>query len=325
MFYAGGAPDAIEAGAVRARDALAFTARLAAAVRARARDWDAVIAHWLAPAAIAALPTRGPLLAIAHGGDVHLLLRTRLLAPAIAGLAARRARLVFVTDELRDRARANVPAPLARWIDRHAIVQPMGVDLARFAAISHPAPAPRPTIAVLARLVPIKGVDVAIDAMAALATPARLVIAGAGPAAGALAARAAAIAARTPHAIELAGALDADRRDDLLATAAVVVVPSRPTANRTEGAPVTAVEALAAGRPVIASATGGLADLPAPVRLVAPDDPAALAAAIASVLRAPPSAEACRAAARTRGWQTVAPRLAAHWLAAQPVTHQARN
>src|SRR5258706_214205 len=81
----------------------------------------------------------GPLLAVAHGGDVHLLIRTGLLAPTIAALAVRRARLAFVTSELRDRARAAVPGVLARWIDRHAIVQPMGVDLARFAAIPDPA------------------------------------------------------------------------------------------------------------------------------------------------------------------------------------------
>jgi glycosyltransferase involved in cell wall biosynthesis len=325
LFYSGGAPDALEAGAASARDALAFTARLAAAVRRRAPAWDGVVAHWLAPSALAALSTRGPLLAIAHGGDVHLLARARLLAPALAALAARRAKLVFVTAALRDLARAAVPPSLARWIDRHAIVQAMGVDLARFAAIPAAPAASRPTIAVLARLVPIKGVDVAIDAMAALAAPVRLVIAGAGPAAAPLAERAARVAARTGHAIELAGALDAERRDRLLATAALVVVPSREMPARSEGAPVTAIEALAAGRPVVACATGGLADLPPPVRLVAPDDPAALARTIAAVLAAPPAPDLCRAAAAPRAWSIVATRLHDHWLAAQPATHHARN
>jgi glycosyltransferase involved in cell wall biosynthesis len=323
LFYAGGAPDALEAGASLA-DAARFSARLAAAVAARAARWDAVIAHWLAPSAIAALPTRGPLLAIAHGGDVHLLLRLRLLAPVIAALAARRARIAFVSDDLRARARAALPRPLAAWLDRRAIVQPMGVDVARFAAliaVTPPvAPVP-PIIAVLARLVPIKGVDVVIDAMAAVAAPARLVIAGDGPSAELLAARAARIAARTGKSIELVGGLAAPDRDALLAAAAVVVVPSRPIASatgpghRVEGAPLAAIEALAAGRPVIAAATGGLAALPPPVRLVAPDDAAALGRAIDDVLRAPPPADQCRAAARSRDWREVAARLHSHWLA----------
>jgi glycosyltransferase involved in cell wall biosynthesis len=326
LFYAGGAPDALEAGASLA-DAARFSAKLAAAVAARAARWDAVIAHWLAPSAIAALPTRGPLLAIAHGGDVHLLLRLRLLAPVIAALAARRARIAFVSDDLRARARAALPRPLAAWLDRRAIVQPMGVDVARFAALIavppvHPVPPPMPPIiAVLARLVPIKGVDVVIDAMAAVAAPARLVIAGDGPSAELLAARAARIAARTGKSIELVGGLAAPDRDALLAAAAVVVVPSRPIAaatdpgHRVEGAPLAAIEALAAGRPVIAAATGGLAALPPPVRLVAPDDAAALGRAIDDVLRAPPPADQCRAAARSRDWREVAARLHSHWLA----------
>jgi glycosyltransferase involved in cell wall biosynthesis len=330
LFYDGGAPDALEAGA-RLRDAAAFSARLAARAVVRSRRWDAVVAHWLAPSAVAALPTRGPLLAIAHGGDVHLLLRLGALTPVVAGLAARRARVAFVCEDLRARAIAALPARLAAWLDERSIVQPMGVDLARFAAIDAPpappppSPAARATIAVLARLVPIKGVDVVIDAMAAVDAPARLVIAGDGPSAELLAARAARMSARTGQPIELVGGVGADARDRLLATASVVVVPSRPAGERVEGAPVAAIEALAAGRPVIAAATGGLAELPAPVRLVAPDDAMALGRAITDVLRAPPPAEVCRAAARSRGWAEVAERLADHWLAAQRVTHEARK
>lgn len=324
MFYGGGAPDAIEAGEVSVASAVSFTARMTAVVARRARRWDAVIAHWLAPSAIAALPTRGPLLAIAHGGDVHLLIRAGLLAPVIAALAARRARIVFVSDDLRATTRGALPAVLARWLDRSSIVQPMGVDLARFAALEASVPA-TPTIAVLARLVPIKGVDVVIDAMAAVRGRVRLVIAGAGPDATSLAARAAAVSARTGHVIELPGLLDAAGRDRLLAGASVVVVPSRRHGARVEGSPLAAIEALAAGRPVIAAATGGLAELPAPVRLVAPDDPSALGQAITEVLAAPPGAGACRAAANPRAWPAVASRLNDHWLAAHLVTHHARK
>jgi glycosyltransferase involved in cell wall biosynthesis len=291
LFYRGGAPELLERAPVASTLAAAsFTLRLAAAVRRR--RWDHVIAHWLAPSAIACLPARTPLLAIAHGGDVHTLRRLHLLAPVLHALRARRAKLVFVAEELRRISREAAPA-LARWLD-DAIVQPMGVDVARFAALTR-APV---HVLVAARLVPIKGVDVAIDAMTRLPDT-RLVIAGDGP-------ERAALAHRAPSNVTFVGEVDAAARDRLLAAASVVVVPSRVLANgRSEGTPTIALEALAAGVPVIASAVGGLGDLP--TRLVPPDDPEALATAIRNALSRreaapPPPAD----------WQTVARRLLAH-------------
>jgi glycosyltransferase involved in cell wall biosynthesis len=62
------------------------------------------------------------------------------------------------------------------------------------------------------------------------------------------------------------------------------VQPSRPLpSGRTEGLPVATLEALSLGLPVVASATGGLRELPhAPprLRLIPADDPAALAACL---------------------------------------------
>jgi glycosyltransferase involved in cell wall biosynthesis len=69
-----------------------------------------------------------------------------------------------------------------------------------------------------------------------------------------------------------------------MAGADLYVQPSRPLhSGRTEGLPVATLEALAAGLPVLASATGGLAELPygpPRLRLVPPGDPAALAACL---------------------------------------------
>jgi glycosyltransferase involved in cell wall biosynthesis len=300
LFYRGGAPDALERSPlVAGLAAAAFTARLTATVAVRARRWDAIIAHWLAPSAIAALPARRPLVAIAHGGDVFTLRRLGLLRAVLRALERRDARLVFVAEPLRAVARAAAPA-LAPWLDRAAIVQPMGVDVARFAALAR-APSEPPIVLVAARLVPIKGVDVAIAAMRHVAG-ARLVIAGDGPERARLAAGPA----------TFLGEVTTDRRDDLLRTASVVVVPSRALpSGRTEGTPAIALEALAAGVPVVASAVGGLADLRdlTGVRLVPPDDPRALAGAIRQTIAEPPPSAAVRAGVIRFDWREIAHRL----------------
>jgi len=311
LFYGGGAPDTLERLGIGALPAAtAFTAKLTARVVARARHWDAVIAHWLVPSALAALPTRLPMLAIGHGGDVHTLRRTHLLRPVVHALRLRGAKLAFVSAELR--AMASAP---------DAIVQPMGVDVAHFARLGR-APTDPPTIAFIGRLVPVKGADVLQRALDHLRTPARVVIAGDGPERERLAdpralgphvaaARARELLAR----VVFLGAIDAARRDLLLREASVVVIPSRVLPNgRSEGVPLVALEALAAGVPVVASAVGGLRELPATlglasrggaVELVPPDDPRALAAAIDRVIASPPG----RADVSSLDWSRVAARL----------------
>lgn len=300
LFYRGGAPDLIDASPIRGVLAgVSFTARIAREVARRASRWELAIAHWLAPSAIAALPARVPVVAIAHGGDIHLLRRLRLLAPVLYALRARRARLVFVSEQLRDIARAEVPA-LARWLAT-ALVQPMGIALDRFHSLER-APIVPPTIVVASRLVPLKGIDVAIAAMGYVRTPARLVIAGEGPARATL-------RAASSERIRFLGEVPVATRDQLLSEASVVVVPSRVMANgRTEGTPLIALEALAAGVPVVASAVGGLQAL-AELRLVPPDDPHALATAIDRILANPPPADTLRRSVAHLDWPVVARRI----------------
>jgi glycosyltransferase involved in cell wall biosynthesis len=318
LFYRGGAPDALERAPIRAgASAAVFTARLTATVVTHAPRWDLLIAHWLVPSAIAALPSATPLIAIAHGGDVFTLRRLHLVRPVFAALHRRHARLVFVSHALQTIARDAAPA-LASWLDA-ATVQPMGIDLARFAALRR-APGDPPIVLVVARLVPIKGVDVAIMAMHHVQRDARLVIAGDGPerdhlatprptgVAGQATTRRASHAA-TARPPEFLGAVTTQHRDELLAAASVVVIPSRILpGGRTEGTPAIALEALAAGVPVIASAVGGLGEVPG-VRLVPPDAPDELARAIDQMLAHPPSAESLRAGVAGLDWREVAPRL----------------
>ena len=96
------------------------------------------------------------------------------------------------------------------------------------------------------------------------------------------------------HIVEFLG-----HRDDvpaLLAAADLFVLPSR-----SEAFPNGAIEAMAAGLPVVASAVGGLLDLIDDGRtgvLVPPGDPGALAGAIASLVNDPSRAHRLGAAAR---------------------------
>ena len=312
LFYGAGAPEELERGRALVA-AASFSARLALAVARRVRGWDAAFAHWLAPSALAALPAK-KLLAIAHGGDVHSLRRMHLLSPVLHALRARGARLAFVADELLEIARAAAPR-LSHWLDDAAIVQPMGIDLARFAAIADARTAVSPgssahrsgPLVIVSRLVPIKGIDVAIRAVRMLG--AALVIAGDGPDRSVLEGL---VRLDRGADIRFVGAVTPAERDALLATAAAVIVPSRVLPNgRTEGSPMIALEALAAGVPVVASAVGGLRALAPAARLVPAGDPDALAAAIAATLAAPPAASDLRAAVAHLDWVKVSRRLLA--------------
>ena len=341
LFDGAGAPDELERGGVRAYLAAArFSARLMREVHRRAAAWDLIVAHWLAPSALAAVlatssslasllsatglappPLAGcarsamPILAIAHGGDIHTLRRLRLLAPTLHALRGRDVKLAFVSADLRDVARAAAPG-LSAWLDT-AIIQPMGIDVARFRALrANPTPTGRPNILVVSRLVPVKGVDIAVRALSLMTTDAQLTIAGDGPERARL--EAIATSSDRPKQIELLGAVDAAPRDRLLASAACVVIPSRVLPNgRSEGTPMIALEALAAGVPVIASAVGGLRELNGITR-VPPDDPRALAAAIdrvlASIATDPRHAELARPPIDLAelDWSHVSARLLAH-------------
>ena len=161
------------------------------------------------------------------------------------------------------------------------------LDAAAAAAADPPPPEPPGALRVLVpgTLARRKGQDVLLDALAGergRALPPLVVwLAGGGPARGRLARR-----ARDPR---LAGRVHllGPRRDvhALMARADLVLLPSR-----TEGHPLALLEALALGRPCLASAVGGVPEIVRPGltgRLVAPDDPEALARALAELLADP--------------------------------------
>jgi glycosyltransferase involved in cell wall biosynthesis len=167
-----------------------------------------------------------------------------------------------------------------------------------------PARADGPAL-VVSRLAAEKGIEVAIDACREAGVP--LVIAGDGPLAGALTQRAAgADVTFTGH---VTGAALARLR----AQAAVALVPTR--AHETFG--LAALEAMAAGVPVVASAMGALRELADDVTLVPPGDVAALARALLAVRDDPQAPALALAAAHRRADpEVIAPLLRAAYDAA---------
>jgi glycosyltransferase involved in cell wall biosynthesis len=106
-------------------------------------------------------------------------------------------------------------------------------------------------------------------------------------------------------AVLLPGWVDGERKAELVAATACVVLPSH-----REGLPLVLLEAMAAGRPVVATTVGGV---PEAVRdgieglLVEPGDPAALAAALGRVLDDPGLADSMGAAGRRRVLEEYSP------------------
>jgi glycosyltransferase involved in cell wall biosynthesis len=121
---------------------------------------------------------------------------------------------------------------------------------------------------VAARLTPEKGVDTAIEAAALADLPLR--VAGEGPSAASLMELANVIGAR----VDFLGRLDRDGMERELRGAAMLLMPSR----YHEFAGYSALEAMAAGVPVIGSMLGALPELLGEQRCLPPNDPHAVAA-----------------------------------------------
>jgi glycosyltransferase involved in cell wall biosynthesis len=296
IFYAGGAPEALESGGPEQRarawlEAAHFTAGMMALATQRAAGWSAMESHWLVPSALVACAVAPhlPHCAHAHGGDVFLLARVPGGASLARLLCRSGSELVFASADLRHRF-ARLCGHTAESFGAHTCVQPAPFDSSLFR--------PRPvaerrglrsglgihgfTVLAAGRLVPIKGYDVLVHAIGHLPLRERptLVIAGAGPEEP----RLRSLAALCAVDLRLPGLVSAAGLAEWMVAADLFVHPCRSLpSGRSEGAPVVVREALAIGLPVIASAQGGLPELAGHERLtlVEPEDPSALAAEIA--------------------------------------------
>jgi glycosyltransferase involved in cell wall biosynthesis len=323
LFFDAGVPDNLARNPWLRALVPGAVAGLAAAAALRSRRWDAVLSHWLVPSslvvgALAPAPLRH--LAVAHSSDVHLLRSLpsgRWLAMAAM---ARAGRVGFVSQRLLGQMRELLGPRLAARMEPRFDVTPMGVDLAslvpgRLRSVVR-AGMGLSGFAVLGLgwLVPVKGMDVLVEALAG--RPGfELVVAGDGPERVRLEAlcRGRGVDARFP------GWVSPAERAELLHACDAVALPSRPLPDgREEGLPLTAVEALAAGRPLVASITGAIPELVTHGTsglLVPPDDPAALGRALED-LRADPALAAQLGFAgagigRERAWERLVGRYEA--------------
>ena len=298
---------------------VAIALRGAVASRLEERRYDAVHVHWVVPNAALVwdiLSAHGtPVVVSLHGSDVFVAER---LFPArvLARRALRAAGAVTAcsSDLLRRGLLLGAPPARTRLV-------PYGVDLHGFsprvasAGMRARLGVPEDGFLVLGlgRLVEKKGFRHLIDA-AARTDGVHLVIAGEGDLKGELQAqaRAAGLDAHFP------GALGRHDMAAALSAADVVVVPSVvDRAGNVDGLPNALLEALAAGKPVVASRVAGIPDVVEDGGnglLVPEKDASALATALERLRREPETRrrlarEARRRAEQALGWDAAARRF----------------
>ena len=202
-------------------------------------------------------------------------------------LAGRADVIIAVSEEDRE---AGAPV-LGRRADRLRVI-PKGVDVTRFGPDGPVADrTDDPLVVCVGRLSRQKGQDVAVDALRRLAAgTARLRLVGDGPDRPALEeqARRLGVSAR----VELVGSTDPSPH---LRAADVVIVPSR-----WDALSLSLLEAMATGRPVVATDAAGSATLDGVGTLVPVDDAPALASAVDDLLDDRDERERLGAAARER-------------------------
>lgn len=226
------------------------------------------------PSGLAALTTKPPLVVTLHGSDVALARRSAV-APLARAVTRRAAFVAAVSEPLLQEARDVFTLDA----DRSGVARmPVVMDVT---ATAPPPPGPPFRLVAVGRASHEKGFDVLLDAMAlarAHGLDATVAIIGDGPETAALAARRDRLGLEA--AVEFVGPLPRRQLHERLAGAHAVVVPSR-----NEGLGLVAVEALAVGRPVIASRVGGLVEVVTPGTgvLVPREESSALAAALCAL------------------------------------------
>ncbi len=289
-----------------------------------ARAWKPEVAHshWVLPSGLigGAIARRYgiPHVISLHGSDVFVANSSRIFG-AIAGRTLRGARAVTACSPYlaKEAARHGSDARRVRFL-------PYGVDTMRFATNAENVPGnPAPIVLAIGRLVEKKGFRLLIEQAPLFLAPdgrAELWIAGEGDDRPALEAARDGLGPSIGQRVKLLGPIDWIRIPGLLCQAAVVVVPSiRDKSGNEDGLPNVVLEAMSAGRAIVASDVGALSLVITDGetgRIVPAGNGAALGRAIHDLLRDPAEAarlgkSAARAARANYSWSAYARELEA--------------
>jgi teichuronic acid biosynthesis glycosyltransferase TuaC len=264
-------------------------------------SFDLIDAHYFYPDGVAAVllgrRLGKPVVIPARGTDVNLLPEYRVPRRLVRWAATQSAGVIAVSEALRERLiELGVPGGRVQVLRN-------GVDLALFAPQDRAAArrelgldADGPVVLSVGWLIPRKGQDLAIRAVAAM-PEVTLLIVGEGAQAPALKRLAAQLG--LSGRVRFLGSMPHERLAQVYSAADVLLL-----ASSREGLPNVVLEALACGTPVVTSAVWGTAEVVAPQagRLVKERTPEAIAGALRALLAAPPPRAAVRAHAERFAW-----------------------
>ena len=232
------------------------------------RGFDLVHAHWVVPngpiGALVARRHKLPLVISLHGSDVSVSQQSGWIGRLARSSFARAAAVTAPSQDLLDRARALGALGSMELIPYGADAQAFAVEPATRERVREQLglSSDHTVVCGIGRFVHWKGFDYLIDAFAkaSLALPRlRLVFVGDGDLRQDLSARASSLG--VGETVTFAGMASRDEMPGYLAAADIVVVPSIHYDGYVDGLPNVALEAMAAGKPLIATRVGGLAHL----------------------------------------------------------------
>jgi glycosyltransferase involved in cell wall biosynthesis len=263
----------------------------------RSMQADILHVNWVLPNGPAGAWVSGgrhvPMVVSLHGSDIYVAERNALFRKTARSVFSRARAVVACSPDLRERAVSIGAAPAAQ-------VLPYGINPEKF----HPglrSPQVRKQygfgestvlIAALGRMVHKKGFNILLDAFSqvpASGQDARLIIGGDGPLKPELIQQAKVLG--ISERVIFPGRIDWDQTPVFLASADIFVLPSVIDAyGNMDGLPNVLMEAMACGRPVVASSIGGVplvVDSNRNGLLVEPGKPEALALAIGELVAHP--------------------------------------